>query len=261
MPINKIADIQDLNQIARSCVIERLLKTRYTVEKTGLPYSDHMQDHWLRLWEYSGAIIESHLDKRMRVLDAGGTGTIFSYYMAFEGCEVHTIDIDGSKVKDADVLSEQLGLKMYHSVQRVEHLDYPDCYFDAVYCICVIEHLSLEHQPHALIELGRVLKPGGVLSITFDYGKDGADNPFVDGIQVRDRLIIPTGLELIGNTVFDTTVSDRKYTDIDNTFGSLFFKKPGELSLKPSNPPSVKTPVLIDWYSKEISIDYYRCEV
>lgn len=253
LKINKLADIQDLNQVARGAVIERLLKMKHTIDKTGLPYSNHMQDHWLRLWEYSGAIIESHLDKRMKVLDAGGTGTIFSYYLAAEGCDVHTVDIMEEKVRDAKILSEELGLNMQHSVQSITKLSYPDCYFDATCCICVIEHLPKEEQPVALKELSRILKPGGILSLTFDYGRNAKDNPILNPDEVITRLVIPSGLRITGNEKFHAASNDLGGTSMDYTFGSLFLKKPGELKLQNSRQISVETPAVTIKSSKMIT--------
>jgi len=229
--INKLADLQDLNQLARKSVIERLLKMKSIIDQTGLPYSDHMQNHWLRLWEYSGAVIESYLDKRMRVLDAGGTGTIFSFYMAAEGCEVYTVDILEEKIENAKRLSQRLGLKMHHSVQSIANLNFPDCYFDAVYSICVIEHLPKEEQSIALKELSRVLKPGGILSLTFDYGINAKDNPILNAEEVITRLALPTGLKIVGNKKFYTESNDFGETNIDYTFGALFLRKSGKLEL------------------------------
>lgn len=234
--INKLADFQDLNQIARSAIIERLLKAKYIIDETALPYSDHMQDHWLRLWEYSGAIIESHLDKRMRVLDAGGTGTIFSYCMAFEGCEVHTIDIDEQKVADANKITRELRLNMEHSAQKIETMDYRNEYFDAVYSICVLEHIWPEILPAAVSQLARVLKPGGILSITFDWGKDAADFPILNADEVQTRLVEPSGLDVLGNQQFHSGSNDLHNTTIDYTFGALFLKKPGALFLEKQKP-------------------------
>ncbi len=245
-PINKLADLQDFNVVSKSAIIDRLLKTKHVIDKTGLPYADHMQDNWLRLWEYSGAIIESRLDKRMVVLDAGGTGTIFSYYMAVEGCEVHTVDTWEEKVTDAKKLSEALGLPMYHSIQDIRDLVYKDAYFDAVYCICVIEHLAKATQVVGIRELARVLKPGGVLSFTFDYGKDAADFPILDEDEVVSRIAVPSGLEIIGNSEFHAISTDLGGTSLDYTFGSLFLRKPGQLRLRTERVASIGTPGLID---------------
>lgn len=233
--INKLADVQELNQLARKAIVERLMKMKQLIDLTGLPYSSHMQNDWLRLWEYSIAIIESAVDTRMRILDAGGTGTIFSYYLASEGCEVFTVDISDKKVEEAKRLSEYLGLPMKHLCQSITNLKFPNSCFDRVFCICVIEHLRLDEQSLALKELGRALKPGGILSLTFDYGKKACDNKFLSPEEVVERLIIPSKMEVLGNRDFSLDIEDSGGTSLDISFGSLFLKKPGESKLPASN--------------------------
>ncbi len=235
-PINKVADFQDMNQIARRAVCRGLMEMKMKIERTGLPYSDHMQDHWLRLWEYSLTIIESTVDTRMRVLDAGGTGTPFSYHLASEGCDVYTVDINEKKLRDAHALTSALGLNMHHDVQSITSLRFPDAFFDRVFCICVIEHLPIPEQPQAMAELARVLKPGGILAVTFDYGAASCgENPILNPTEIEERLISPSELAVLGHRDFSLETQDLGGMALDHTFGSLFLAKPGALSL-PVNP-------------------------
>ena len=230
MQINKLADLQDMHQLARKPLVERLADLRATLEATGLGFSDHLQKHWLRMWEYSSAIMESRVDARMRVLDAGGTGTVFSYYLAAEGCEVTTVDIDRKKVDEAITLSQHLGLNMIHRLESITELSDKDATYDRVFCISVIEHINAKDQPRAVAQLARVLKPGGILSVTFDYGTYAADSPFISPEEVNERISEPSGLTVVGDDFVPFgqdlgTHSDRY------TFGSLFLKKDGETEI------------------------------
>jgi len=227
MRINKLADLQDMHQLARKPILKRLADLRATLGETGLGFSDHLQKHWLRMWEYSSAIMESRVDVRMRVLDAGGTGTVFSYYLAAEGCRVTTVDIDRKKVDDAVALSKHLGLDMIHRLESITELSDKDASYDRVFCISVIEHINAENQPRAVTELARVLKPGGILSITFDYGTYAADSPFVSPEEVDERIIEPSGLTVLGDD-FVPFSQDLGTHSEQYTFGSLFLKKNGE---------------------------------
>lgn len=167
--INKLFDVQDFHQLARKTVVCRLWNMVELMEEAKMPYSEpHLQRGLMRLWEYSQVIMESGVDCRMRVLDAGGSGSVLSYYLAAESCDVFTIDISHAKVRDASMLSNHLGLDMTHLAQSITDIGFTDAYFDGVFCICVIEHLARDQQPLALAELARVLRPGGVLSLTFD---------------------------------------------------------------------------------------------
>jgi SAM-dependent methyltransferase len=230
MGINKLADLQDMHQLIRKPLVERISNLYGTIKATGLGFSDHLQEHWLRMWEYSSAIMESKVDSRMRVLDAGGTGTVFSYYLSAEGCDVTTVDIDEKKVRDAAVMTKHLGLKMTHRLESLTELSEGNESYDAVFCICVIEHIPAEQQAVAIRQLARVLRPGGMMSLTFDYGKYAADFPFKSKAEVEDRLIAPSGLAVVGGNFSDH--ADDYGTHLKNyTFGSLFLRKEGVLAL------------------------------
>jgi ubiquinone/menaquinone biosynthesis C-methylase UbiE len=240
--VNKLAETQDMHQLAYRSMIRNLIKMRSIIEKTKLPFSSHMAEHWLRLWEYSWAIIESCVDTRMHILDAGGTGTLLSYFLAMEGCrKVTTIDIDELKVEDAIRLSRHLGLNNIEHVHcSILDMPFADSNFDCVFSICVIEHISRGEQPSALAQLSRVLKPGGRLAMTFDYVQ-GCEELSPDGFcspeDVHDRLIVPAvdcGFFLEGDynyvtrSLEDLTRDDRRPV----TYGSLLFSKQGELKLQ-----------------------------
>jgi ubiquinone/menaquinone biosynthesis C-methylase UbiE len=106
----------------------------------------------------------------MRVLDAGGTGSLFSNYLASLGVEVHSIDLNPALVEAGRRTAKAMGWKLHSYAMDIAALDFPDGYFDHAYSICVFEHLEAELRQRALKEIARVLKPGGVLSLTFDYG-------------------------------------------------------------------------------------------
>lgn len=230
MRINKLADLQDMHQLVRKPLVERLANLYRTLKSTRLDFSDHLQKHWLRMWEYSSAIIESKVDSRMRVLDAGGTGTVFSFYLAAEGCQVTTVDIDDKKIKDAIAMSEYLGLKMNHRLESITELSDEDETYDRVFCICVIEHINIDQQEVAIRQLSRVLKRGGILCITFDYGEFAADYPFLSPDDVQERLVKPSGLMTLNNE-FEEYSEDVGTHPIEYTFGSLFLKKEGDINI------------------------------
>lgn len=240
--VNKLAETQDMHQLAYRSVIRNLIRMRGIIEESKLTFSSHMVDHWLRLWEYSWAIIESSVDTRMHILDAGGTGTLFSYLLAMEGCSrVVTIDIDKPKVEDAIRLSKHLRLSnIEHLHGSILDMPFRDNTFDCVFSICVIEHIPRGEQLVALTELSRVLKPGGRLALTFDYVQgceELSPGGFSSPEDVCSRLIVPAAdlsLLLEGKYDYvtrrpeDLTRDDRKPV----IYGSLLFSKQGELKLQ-----------------------------
>jgi glycosyltransferase involved in cell wall biosynthesis/SAM-dependent methyltransferase len=84
-------------------------------------------------------------------------------------------------------------------------LRFPDSSFDVVVCTNVLEHChSLTEVAGTAYELGRVLKPGGILSITTQYrisgppGGSGWDSYNVFSAEEIERSIVEaTGLELL----------------------------------------------------------------
>jgi ubiquinone/menaquinone biosynthesis C-methylase UbiE len=66
-----------------------------------------------------------------------------------------------------------MGWSLHSYCMDMTDLSFPDAWFDHAYSICVFEHLDAALRQEALKEIARVLKPGGVLSITFDYGGPG----------------------------------------------------------------------------------------
>jgi ubiquinone/menaquinone biosynthesis C-methylase UbiE len=108
-----------------------------------------------------------------RVLDAGGTASLFTCHLASRGAEVHSVDLNPALVDAGNETAQAMGWNMKSYCMDMCALEFEDGYFDHAYSICVFEHLESEMRQAALRELARVIKPGGVLSITFDYGGPG----------------------------------------------------------------------------------------
>ena len=86
-----------------------------------------------------------------RVLDAGcGEGVLVQEYAG-------RLNIEGI---DANYSSDLVRLG------SLTALPYADGSFDRAMCLDVLEHLTFEEQPRALMELGRVLRPGGQLLVS-----------------------------------------------------------------------------------------------
>jgi ubiquinone/menaquinone biosynthesis C-methylase UbiE len=70
-------------------------------------------------------------------------------------------------------LSRKLNFKANYSAKEVDalNLPYENNFFDKIVCISVIEHIKDEGDSAALKEMWRVLKPEGLLIITFPIKK------------------------------------------------------------------------------------------
>ena len=103
----------------------------------------------------------------MRVLDAGcGYGRNLVHLLR-EGCEVFALDLDAEGVEHVRQLAAALraGLPAdSFQVGAIEQMPFPDGFADVVICSAVLHFArDEEHFRGMLMELWRVLRPGGML--------------------------------------------------------------------------------------------------
>ena len=117
---------------------------------------------WSRRWEYPYAYLNSDLKDEHRVLDAGCGDSPFKFLLEQHCGEVHCIDKEQIDIpENSNIIFKQCDLS---------NIDYPDNYFDRVFCISVLEHT--EHPPIEYIRaMLRVLKIGGTLHLTMDFNR------------------------------------------------------------------------------------------
>jgi SAM-dependent methyltransferase len=131
---------------------------------------------WSRVWEYP---FVSRLAGRLvkngsKMLDVGSATTFFPFYLS-KALNSAVYALDNDPDHDAyfsacsQVVKERLGL--HGSIPTpirasAECTGFEDHFFDFVYSISVVEHLS---DPVAVVEeIYRLLKPGGYMVLTFD---------------------------------------------------------------------------------------------
>lgn len=123
----------------------------------------------------------ANLNKKMRpgkFLDVGcSTGRILSVGLEF-GWDVYGVDISPHCIRFA---REKLGLEKVQCTDLIG-VDYPDNFFDFVFCWHVLEHV-VDPTP-LLLEIYRVMKPGAELQI----GVPGVDDPIYYAERVRSWL-------------------------------------------------------------------------
>jgi SAM-dependent methyltransferase len=113
----------------------------------------------------SRVLPEGYSFEGRRVLDFGcGAGRVLRHFAPeaaeaeFWGCDLHPPTIDW--------LSENLSPPMRFFVNDRRPMPQPDDYFDLIYTLSVFTHITSEWSDW-LLELHRVLKPGGLLLATF----------------------------------------------------------------------------------------------
>jgi SAM-dependent methyltransferase len=140
--------------------------------------------YWSRRWEYPWAIENAKLVgpdgyivkgiKRLKVLDVGCGRAPLLVYLGMLGCKAYGSDPGGGGEIDGfwGDFDKSFG-KPYIKELRQESmskLSWPDNYFDRVFCLSVIEHVPEKEAKAGVIQMKRVLKPGGLLLITVDNG-------------------------------------------------------------------------------------------
>jgi SAM-dependent methyltransferase len=94
-----------------------------------------------------------------------------------------------------------LGFKIKFFAESLDKMHFEDNFFDKVFCISVVEHLSERTAFRGMREMARVLKKGGLLIVTVDHDDVGSShNPKLRGAY--KKLIKASGLRLYGRSDF-----------------------------------------------------------
>lgn len=111
-------------------------------------------------------IIQRFIGKApMRILDVGGGGGYYSFWLAEMGHEVYLVEPVPGNLE----IARQLSRKKKSSIKAIiegeaRHLEFRDDYFDMVLLMGPLYHLmSRQERLDALYEARRVLKPEGVI--------------------------------------------------------------------------------------------------
>lgn len=100
------------------------------------------------------------------VLDIGCGPGVLTEELLNRGCKVWGIDFSGKMIDMAGKKISEKGFKdkCHFAIGDIENLDFPDAYFDFVFCVGVLEYLKEDSL--ALKEIRRVLKPSGKVIFT-----------------------------------------------------------------------------------------------
>jgi len=136
---------------------------------------------WSRRWEYpfvTQRVIQfaqrQNSDSPVRVLDAGSGVTFFPYYLRKETprAEITCFDSNNTYHPMFAAVNNTMGEQKVKFVEGLlQKLPFENDSFDAVCCISVLEHTGNYNE--ILDEFARVLRPGGLLVLTFDLSLDG----------------------------------------------------------------------------------------
>ncbi len=203
---------------------------------------DDVRFPWFLYWEISWVlkVTRPFLSPGARILDGGGSASLFTCYMASLGYEVHCVELNQKLNAQSRLIADGMNYKLFPYDMDLRKLDFPDGYFDHAFSICVFEHLDYEIKQAALEEIARCLKPGGIFSITFDYrnpapgivgyGKDTRPkNQLKTEDDIRRSFLGSDRFELMGNRQFvdngESYLLHRRFDNTPYTFGAIFLKK------------------------------------
>lgn len=167
-------------------------------------------------WEVAQAYGAFRYLRHARFLGIGAGSEATIYLLTLHG-EVHATDLYAApgiwdKHASADMLiTPEVFAPAVPWVPRnliVQHMDartlrYPDAYFDGVFSSSSIEHMgTLDDIAQVAREIGRVLKPGGLASLSTEWklrGQGGGFSNIVlfDEALLRAAVIAPSGCALV----------------------------------------------------------------
>ncbi|CAK7210760.1 hypothetical protein SBRCBS47491_000888 [Sporothrix bragantina] len=169
-------------------------------------YSEHtLSTHLRRRADADAGFLVPHIKPTDYILDVGcGPGTITTGFLKYapEGAVVG-VDLSADVLVTARQVAADNNVPLHPDDGTVgkpgdatvtflqgdvlKKLPFPDDTFDVVYCSQVLGHLPPPDLPvQALVEMRRVLKPGGVLG-----SRDGCDQHFYPRGLALDRLWVP----------------------------------------------------------------------
>ncbi len=164
--------------------------------------ADDARYPWFLYWEI--AWLARHLSLRpgQRLLDLGGSSSLFSFWAASRGLDVLTVDLQEALVENADAVAAATGWRLRNRVMDMRALDVGER-FDHVTSVCVFEHIPLADRVEITGAVRDVLKPGGTFSLTFDYANPSRRARIGSPADVREQFVEPSGLAVRGNAEFD----------------------------------------------------------
>ena len=125
--------------------------------------------NWSKIWEYPWlwytGLKEIDLS-RSRILDIGSEISPFPWLASIQGAKVTMVEVTTEWVGHWQELKAKLCTEIDWYIVSSEKLPFKDETFDVVTSFSVVEHQP--NKQAAVDEIVRVLKPGGLLAISFD---------------------------------------------------------------------------------------------
>ena len=111
---------------------------------------------------------DNHLKDEAVVLDLGCGGGRNAHYLAQRGYKVCGVDIAATAVEFCQKRFARFSLPGTFRQGTFDRIPFPDGIFSGVISIAAFDHVTLKTAQTSIVEVRRVLAPGGVILLTFD---------------------------------------------------------------------------------------------
>lgn len=159
----------------------------------------------MRLWEHVRAVCFLGNVAGKKVLDIGTRTSLVPHWLAKNRADVTCLDIHVDPIRDDGSVTIRQG-----DIRNLPAIGFDDETYDHVLCTAVLKGIDRIYDRRALSEMVRVLKPGGLLAISVDFGQEYVEFPSkVSGLRIYnkwalyERIIKPSGCELQKPADFD----------------------------------------------------------
>lgn len=130
--------------------------------------------HWSRVFEYPWSINNLELNNTDVVLDVGGSHSILQYYMSKLCKKVINVDLD---LRPMLILENQFLINCDAAYLPIQNDSIDKCV-----CVSTLEHVK--DRVKCLTEIIRVLKPGGILTLTIDTTPGTLPHNVIDTVEI-----------------------------------------------------------------------------
>ncbi len=123
---------------------------------------------YCRIWEYPWVTfqLQQLKGRGLRLLDVGSEISPLPWFLASQGFDVTVSDFTASYWRRWQRATQQLEILAQRRILDCQELDLPTASVDIYLSASVIEHVPFKQ--NAIAEAARVLRPGGILLMTFD---------------------------------------------------------------------------------------------
>jgi SAM-dependent methyltransferase len=156
---------------------------------------------WFLYWEIAWLTMNSDFAPGQRLLDLGGSCSLFSYYAVSKGLDVTTVELRQDLVDQANEVAQRMGWPLHNHVMDMRSLDLEPG-FDHIASVCVFEHIPVSGRVEVNRQIRELLAPGGRFSITFDYLNPSRLADISSPEDIDRQFVQPTELTPVGNRDF-----------------------------------------------------------